>query len=58
MKSLNGLAFHSQFDLSHLQKPTESEMMKMLRLDNERCNALGFHLDTYGMNLNDYVFNS
>ena len=36
VKSLNGLAFCSQFDLSHLEKPSESEMMKMLRLDNER----------------------
>lgn len=57
VKSLNGLAFCSRFDISRLQKPTESEMMKMLRLDHERCSALGFHLNTYGMNLGDYIFN-
>jgi ATP-dependent DNA helicase PIF1 len=57
VKSLNALAFRSRFDISHLQKPTESEMMKMLRLDHERCGALGFHLNTYGMNLGDSIFN-
>ena len=31
---------------------TNRIMMKML---NERCSALGFHLDTYDMNLSDYV---
>ena len=31
---------------------TNRIMMKML---NERCSALGFHLDTYGMNSSDYV---
>jgi len=58
VKSLNGLAFHSHFDLTQLQKPTELEMMKMLRLDNERCCTLGFHFNSYGMDLNDYIFNS
>ena len=56
VKSLKGLAFHSRFDLSRLQKTTESDTMKMLRKDYDRCCTLGFHLDTYGMDLSDYSF--
>ena len=57
VKSLKGLAFCSQFDLTHLQKATESGTMKMLRKDNNRHCTFGFHLDTYGMDLSDYSFN-
>jgi len=57
VKSLKGLAFRSRFDITRLQKPTESETMKMLRQDNDRRCTLGFHLDTYGMDLSDYRFN-
>lgn len=57
VKSLKGLAFCSRFDLARLQKPTESEMMKMLRWDNNRRHTLGFQLNTYGMDLNEYTFN-
>jgi ATP-dependent DNA helicase PIF1 len=56
VKSLKGLAFRSQFDLTCLQKP-ESETMKMLRKDNDRHCTLGFCLNTYGMDLSDYSFN-
>jgi hypothetical protein len=57
VKSLKGLAFCSQFDLTCLQKVTESETMKMLWKDNDRFCTLGFHLDTYGMDLSDYSSN-
>jgi hypothetical protein len=35
VKTLRGLAFHSQFDVSHLQKVRETDSMQMLKEDNE-----------------------
>ena len=56
VKTLRGLAFHSRFDVSYLQKVRETDSMQMLKEDNERHSALGFELDTYGMDLSEYVF--
>ena len=56
VKTLKGLAFHSQFDAAHLQKVGETDTMQMLNEDNERRSALGFELDTYGMDLSECVF--
>ena len=54
VKSLHkSLAFCS---LAHLQKVKETDSMKILREDNEQCHQLGFQLDTYGMDLSEYVF--
>src|SRR5271170_2053902 len=58
IKSLQGIAFHTRFDQSHLQKPKETEMMRMLREDNVRRNELGFELETYGMDLSEYTTNT
>ena len=58
VKTLQGLAFCTRFDLAHLQKATETEMMKMLRCDNNRHQTLNFQLDTYGMDLSEYTFNT
>jgi len=56
VKSLAGLALRSHFDITRLQKPTETETMKMLQIDNERWDQLGFQLNTYGVDLSEYVF--
>ena len=56
VKTLNGLAFRSRFGLARLQKSTESDTMKMLRQDNDRRSTIGFHLDTFGMDLSNYIF--
>jgi hypothetical protein len=56
VKTLKGLAFRSQFDAAWLQKVKETETMQMLKNDNECCFQLGFQLDTYGMDLSEYVF--
>ena len=55
VKTLRGLAFRSRFDVSHL-KVRETDSMQMLKEDNERHSALGFELDTYGMDLSECVF--
>ena len=56
VKTVNGLAFRSQFGLARLQKSTESDTMKMLRQDNDQWSTIGFELDTYGMDLSNYIF--
>ena len=56
VKTLNGLAFCSRFGLACLQKSTESDTMKMLRQDNDWRSTIGFHLDTYDMDLSNYFF--
>jgi ATP-dependent exoDNAse (exonuclease V) alpha subunit len=56
VKTLNGLAFRSWFGLARLQKSTESDTMKMLRQENDRRSTIGFHLDTFGMDLSNYIF--
>ena len=56
VKTLDGVAFRSPFPLSRLQRPTETDTAKMLRLDGERRSALGFELNTYGMDLSEFVF--
>ena len=55
-QTLKGLAFCSQCDAAHLQKARGTDTMQMLKEDNERRSALGFELDTYGMDLGEYVF--
>ena len=52
VKSLEGLAFHTHFPWSHIQWAEETPTAKLLREDNE-CHA---ELDTYGVNLDEYVF--
>lgn len=56
VKTLNGVAFRVGFDHSRLCKAVETESMKMLRADNERRAQLGFQLNTYGVDLSEFVF--
>ena len=56
VKTLKGLAFHTHFDHAQLKKPKETNSMLMLRRDTERRTQLGFQLNTYGMDLSQYVF--
>jgi ATP-dependent DNA helicase PIF1 len=56
VKSLAGLAFQTRFAHSQLKKPKETDSMVMLRLDTERHHQLGFTLNTYGMDLSEYIF--
>ena len=56
VKTLKGLAFCTHFDHAWLKKPKETESMLMLRRDTERRNQLGFQLNTYDMDLSEYVF--
>jgi ATP-dependent DNA helicase PIF1 len=56
VRTLKGIAFRSAFPLTRLQRQTETESMKMLSEDNTRREGLGFILDTYGMDLSEYVF--
>jgi hypothetical protein len=56
VKDFKGLAFHIHFPWSHLQQAEETPTAKLLREDNEHCANLSFELDTYGVNLNEYVF--
>ena len=57
VKSLGGLAFKSAFPHSRLHKPTLTESMQMLATDLLCRNELGFTLNTYGMDMEEYVFN-
>jgi hypothetical protein len=50
------LAFHIHFDHAHLKKPKETDCMLMLNKDNEHFNQLRFQLNTYGMDLSEYIF--
>ena len=56
VKTLQGLAFRTRFDHAQLKKPKETDSMLMLKRDVERCHQLGFQLNTYGMDLNEYTF--
>jgi ATP-dependent exoDNAse (exonuclease V) alpha subunit len=56
VKTLAGLAFKSSFPLSRLQRSV-TETVKMLEADTVRRENLGFELETYGMDLSEYVFN-
>lgn len=56
VKTLKGLVFKDHFPLSRLQRD-ETPSMKMLQEDNLRREQLGFTLDTYGIDLSEYVFN-
>ena len=56
VKRLKGLAFRTRFDHTRLKKPKETETMLMLKKDTERRNLLGFQLNTFGMDLSEYVF--
>ncbi len=55
VKTLKGLAFRTRFEPTRLQKPKETEMMKMLKEDNERRSRLVWELNDYGMDLNEYL---
>jgi ATP-dependent exoDNAse (exonuclease V) alpha subunit len=56
VKTLAGIAFRSHFALSRLRRPQETESMRLLRMDNERRATLGFEVNTYGMDLDEYQF--
>src|ERR1700691_610666 len=56
VKTLKGLAFRTRFDHARLKKPKETESMLMLKKDTERRNQLGFQLNTFGMDLSEYIF--
>lgn len=55
VKTLQGLAFRASFPWTRLQRSSVTETMKMLHEDNIRRNNLGFTLDTYGMDLSQYI---
>ena len=55
MKKLSGLAFRSPLAMTRLQKPKTSTQ-EMLKKDILRRAELGFELDTFGINLDMYVF--
>ena len=56
VKNLKGLAFCTHFNHARLKKPKETETMLMLKKDTERRNLLGFQLNTFGMDLSEYIF--
>jgi hypothetical protein len=56
VKTLKGLAFRTHFPWSCLQRGEETESMKMLKEDNIRRTNLGFTLETYGMDLTEFLF--
>src|SRR6202050_4443383 len=56
VKTLKGLVFHTCFDHAWLKKPKETEFMLMLKKNTECHNQLGFQLNTYGMDLSEYIF--
>ena len=56
VKTLKGLAFRTWFNHARLKKPKETESTLMLKKDTERRNQLGFQLNTFGMDLSEYVF--
>lgn len=56
VKTLKGLAFRTHFPWSRIQRPEETPTAKALREDNERRSGLEFDLDTFGMDLSEYVF--
>ena len=55
MKTLAGIAFQQSYGLGRLQKPM-TESRKMLEDDMTHRAMLGFQLDTYNMDLSEYVF--
>jgi hypothetical protein len=56
VKILKGLAFQTHFPWSCIQQPEETPTAKALREDNEHHSHLDFELDTFGMDLSQYVF--
>src|ERR1700683_3104530 len=56
VKTFKGLGFCTRFNHARLKKPKETESMLMLKKDTERRNLLGFQLDTFGMDLSEYIF--
>ena len=56
VKTLKGLAFCTHFDYAWLKKPKETDTMLMLKKDTEHHDLLGFQLNTYGMDLSEYIF--
>ena len=56
VKTSKGLAFCTCFDHAQSKKPKETETMLMLKKDIECRNLLGFQLNTFGMDLSEYVF--
>ena len=56
VKSLKGVAFRSGFPWARIKKDKESPTTKMLSEDNRRRENLGFTLNTYDMDLSNYVF--
>src|SRR3954465_8600445 len=56
VKTLHGIAFWKSFGWARLQKPV-TESMRMLEQNTAHWAGLGFPLDTYDMDLSEYVFN-
>jgi hypothetical protein len=56
VKTLKGLAFRTHFDHARLKKPKETDSMLMLRTVRRDTEQLGFHLNTYDMDLSEFVF--
>jgi ATP-dependent exoDNAse (exonuclease V) alpha subunit len=56
VKTLKGLAFRTHFYHAKLKKPKETETMLMLKKDTECYNLLGFQLNSFGMDLSEYIF--
>ena len=56
VKTLSGLAFQSWFEAAWFQKVQETHSMQMLKDDDEQHSRLGFQLNTYGVDLSEYVF--
>ena len=60
MKTLKGLAYRTHFDHARLiMKPKARETddsMLILRRDTEHHSQLGFQLNTYDMDLSEFVF--
>lgn len=56
VKSLKGLAFRTDFPISRLQRPIETESLRQLREDSERRSHQKLVLDDFGVDLSEYVF--
>ena len=57
VKSLDGLAFRSDFPISRLLRPTETESMRQLQNDTNCRLQESLVLDEFEMDLSEYVFN-
>jgi ATP-dependent DNA helicase PIF1 len=56
VKSLQGLAFRSSFPITRLQRQEQTDSMRMLVADINRRALLPLTLDTYDVDMSNYVF--